>query len=46
MCIRDSASIRALVGYMPEHDCLPADMSAAEFTTFMGRCLLYTSRCV
>ncbi|BAH37310.1 MAG TPA: ABC transporter ATP-binding protein [Gemmatimonas aurantiaca] len=31
------ANIRALVGYMPEHDCLPPDMSAAEFTTFMGR---------
>ncbi|MFN9086545.1 MAG: ABC transporter ATP-binding protein [Gemmatimonadaceae bacterium] len=31
-------AIRALVGYMPEHDCLPPEMSAAEFVTFMARC--------
>jgi ABC-2 type transport system ATP-binding protein len=29
--------IRHLVGYMPEHDCLPPDVSAAEFVTHMGR---------
>jgi ABC-2 type transport system ATP-binding protein len=29
--------IRALVGYMPEHDCLPPDISATEFVTHMGR---------
>jgi ABC-2 type transport system ATP-binding protein len=31
-------AIRALVGYMPEHDCLPPEMSATEFVTFMARC--------
>ena len=29
--------IRQLVGYMPEHDCLPADISATEFVTHMAR---------
>src|SRR5688572_20959655 len=29
--------IRARVGYMPEHDCLPGDMIAAEFVTHMAR---------
>ena len=29
--------VRARVGYMPEHDCLPPDLSAAEFVTHMGR---------
>jgi ABC-2 type transport system ATP-binding protein len=29
--------IRARVGYMPEHDCLPPDVAAAEFVTHMGR---------
>jgi ABC-2 type transport system ATP-binding protein len=29
--------IRTLVGYMPEHDCLPPDVSATEFVTHMGR---------
>jgi len=29
--------IRALTGYMPEHDCLPPDVSATEFVTHMGR---------
>jgi ABC-2 type transport system ATP-binding protein len=33
----DSERIRQLVGYMPEHDCLPADVSATEFVTHMGR---------
>ncbi|HEX2844592.1 MAG TPA: ABC transporter ATP-binding protein [Candidatus Limnocylindria bacterium] len=30
-------AIRALVGYMPEHDCLPPDVSATEFVSHMGR---------
>lgn len=34
----EPAAIRALVGYMPEHDCLPPDMSGAEFVAFMARC--------
>jgi ABC-2 type transport system ATP-binding protein len=29
-------SVRSRVGYMPEHDCLPSQMSAAEFLTHMG----------
>jgi len=29
--------IRTLVGYMPEHDCLPPDLVAAEFVTHMAR---------
>jgi ABC-2 type transport system ATP-binding protein len=29
--------VRAKVGYMPEHDCLPPDMIAAEFVTHMAR---------
>ena len=36
--VRDSQAIRALVGYMPEHDCLPPEMSAAEFVGFLARC--------
>jgi ABC-2 type transport system ATP-binding protein len=35
---RASRAIRSLVGYMPEHDCLPPDMTAAEFVSFMARC--------
>ena len=33
----DGARIRELVGYMPEHDCLPADVSATEFVSHMAR---------
>jgi ABC-2 type transport system ATP-binding protein len=33
----DSAAIRERVGYMPEHDCLPADTSATEFVVHMAR---------
>jgi ABC-2 type transport system ATP-binding protein len=33
----DAARIRARVGYMPEHDSLPPDVSAAEFVTHLGR---------
>jgi ABC-2 type transport system ATP-binding protein len=29
--------VRRLVGYMPEHDCLPPDVSATEFVTHLGR---------
>ena len=28
--------IRSLVGYMPEHDCLPPDLSATEFVTHLA----------
>ena len=31
------ARIRELVGYMPEHDCLPPDVSATEFVSHMAR---------
>jgi len=34
---RDGLRIRAAVGYMPEHDCLPSDLSATDFVTHMGR---------
>ncbi|GIG89517.1 ABC transporter ATP-binding protein [Plantactinospora endophytica] len=33
----DGHQVRARVGYMPEHDCLPPDLSAAEFVTHMAR---------
>ncbi len=36
--VRERAAIRRLVGYMPEHDCLPPDMSATEFVTWLARC--------
>ncbi|MBO0818849.1 MAG: ABC transporter ATP-binding protein, partial [Actinobacteria bacterium] len=29
--------IRALTGYMPEHDCLPPDVTGTEFVTHLGR---------
>jgi ABC-2 type transport system ATP-binding protein len=29
--------IRQFVGYMPEYDCLPPDLSATDFVTHMGR---------
>ena len=31
-----SVAVRARVGYMPEHDCLPSQVSAAEFLTHMA----------
>jgi ABC-2 type transport system ATP-binding protein len=34
---KDAAQVRAKVGYMPEHDCLPPDLAAAEFVTHMAR---------
>ena len=33
----DGPSIREQVGYMPEHDCLPPDVSATEFVVHMAR---------
>jgi ABC-2 type transport system ATP-binding protein len=33
----DTDKVRARVGYMPEHDSLPPDVSAAEFVTHLGR---------
>ena len=29
--------VRKLIGYLPEHDCLPIDVNAADFVTHMGR---------
>jgi ABC-2 type transport system ATP-binding protein len=34
---REGATIRGLVGYMPEHDCLPADVSASDLVVHMGQ---------
>jgi ABC-2 type transport system ATP-binding protein len=33
----DGGRIRERVGYMPEHDCLPPDVSATEFVVHMAR---------
>ncbi|WP_055570961.1 ABC transporter ATP-binding protein [Streptomyces prasinopilosus] len=33
----EGAAIRERVGYMPEHDCLPPDVSATEFVVHMAR---------
>jgi ABC-2 type transport system ATP-binding protein len=33
----EAASARTLIGYMPEHDCLPPDVTATEFVTHLGR---------
>jgi ABC-2 type transport system ATP-binding protein len=33
----EGTEIRQLVGYLPEHDCLPPDLSATEFVAHMGR---------
>jgi ABC-2 type transport system ATP-binding protein len=32
----ENAPVRGRVGYMPEHDCLPSQVSAAEFLTHMA----------
>lgn len=32
----ESIAVRARLGYMPEHDCLPSSVSAAEFLTHMA----------
>jgi len=34
---REGDAVRARVGYMPEHDCLPPDLVAAEFVTHLAR---------
>jgi ABC-2 type transport system ATP-binding protein len=33
----EGATIRAQVGYMPEHDCLPPDVSASELVMHLGQ---------
>lgn len=33
----ESVEVRARLGYMPEHDCLPPSVNAAEFLTHMAR---------
>ncbi|GBD24642.1 putative ABC transporter ATP-binding protein YxlF [bacterium HR29] len=34
---RDRPHLRRIVGYMPEHDCLPSDVSATEFVAHMAQ---------
>ncbi len=34
---RETRAIRKVVGYLPEHDCLPPDVGATEFVTHMAR---------
>ncbi len=34
---KEAQEVRARVGYMPENDCLPPDLAAAEFVTHMAR---------
>lgn len=36
-CLTDGLKIREVVGYMPESDCLPLDVSGTEFLVHMGR---------
>jgi ABC-2 type transport system ATP-binding protein len=36
-CATSGVEIRTLTGYMPEHDCLPPDLSATELVTHLGR---------
>ena len=36
-CGSKGETIRTLLGYMPEHDCLPPDVTATEFVTHLGR---------
>jgi ABC-2 type transport system ATP-binding protein len=36
-CAMAGERIRTLTGYMPEHDCLPPDVTATEFVAHMGR---------
>ncbi len=35
--VTETDQVRARVGYMPENDCLPPDVSASEFVTHLGR---------
>jgi len=34
---REGSRLRQYIGYMPEHDCLPLDMTAVEFVAHMGQ---------
>lgn len=36
-CLTDGLKIREIVGYMPESECLPPDVSATEFIVHMAR---------
>ncbi|UPU88678.1 ABC transporter ATP-binding protein [Demequina sp. TMPB413] len=36
-CLTDGVKIREIVGYMPESECLPPDVSATEFIVHMAR---------
>src|SRR5271156_746476 len=36
-CATSGPTIRTLLGYMPEHDCLPPDVTGTEFVTHLGR---------
>ncbi len=36
-CVAQAERIRALAGYMPEHDCLPPDVTATDFVTHLSR---------
>jgi ABC-2 type transport system ATP-binding protein len=36
-CVHEGLAIRTLTGYMPEHDCLPPDVTATELVTHLGR---------
>jgi ABC-2 type transport system ATP-binding protein len=36
-CATDGFEIRTMTGYMPEHDCLPPDVTATELVTHLGR---------
>ena len=35
--VSEGLEVRRLVGYMPEHDCLPLDINATEFVAHMAR---------
>jgi len=35
--VRDGTTLRQYIGYMPEHDCLPGDVSATEFVAHMAQ---------
>jgi ABC-2 type transport system ATP-binding protein len=35
--VAQGPAVRQLIGYMPEHDCLPLDVSATEFVAHMAR---------
>jgi ABC-2 type transport system ATP-binding protein len=36
-CATGGYDIRTVTGYMPEHDCLPPEVTATEFVTHLGR---------